>query len=106
MALELIKTTENSRIRENFERFFRGILQKRTEKTTKDMESDEVAELIYLLKTTKDAWKCCTMNYEFMTENEMIDYYTYQIKSYELKFEYLIKKAKEMGIKAAIFRGL
>ena len=37
-------------------------------------------------------------NFDFISDPLMIDYYTYQIKAYETKFEYLMKKAKTMGI--------
>lgn len=70
------------------------------------MEMDEVTELLNLLKDTKNAWRTSISNYEFMTENELIDYYTYQIKAYELRFEYLLKKAKQKGITAKFYEGI
>lgn len=36
-------------------------------------------------------------NFEYVNDALMVDFYTYQIKAYEAKFEYLIKLAKEMG---------
>lgn len=35
-------------------------------------------------------------NFEYVNDALMVDFYTYQIKAYEAKFEYLIKLAKEM----------
>ena len=37
-------------------------------------------------------------NFDFVQDSLMVDFYTYQIKAYEAKFEYLIKRAKAMGI--------
>lgn len=37
-------------------------------------------------------------NFNYVEDSLMIDYYTYQIKAYETMFEYLIKKAKAIGI--------
>ena len=37
------------------------------------------------------------MNFDFV-EDEMIDYYTYQIKANQSKLNYLIKEAKSKGI--------
>ena len=36
-------------------------------------------------------------NFEF-AENELIDYYAYQIKANKSKLDYLMKKAKKQGI--------
>jgi hypothetical protein len=37
-------------------------------------------------------------NFNYVSDTLMIDYYTYQIKALETKFEYLIKKAKAIGL--------
>ncbi len=37
-------------------------------------------------------------NFDYVNDSLMVDYYTYQIKAYETMFEFLIKKAKAMGI--------
>lgn len=37
-------------------------------------------------------------NFNHVEDSLLVDYYTYQIKAYEAKFEYLIKKAKSMGL--------
>lgn len=37
-------------------------------------------------------------NFDYVQDSLMVDYYTYQLKAYEAKFEYLIKKAKEIGL--------
>jgi hypothetical protein len=37
-------------------------------------------------------------NFDYVDDSLMIDYYTYLIKAFETRFEYLIKKAKAIGI--------
>jgi len=37
-------------------------------------------------------------NFDYVEDSLLVDFYTYQIKAYEAKFEYLLKKAKEIGI--------
>ncbi len=37
-------------------------------------------------------------NFDYVNDSLMVDYYTYQIKAYETMFEFLIKKAKAIGI--------
>lgn len=66
----------------------------------------EIEELIRLLRSTKSQWRNSISNYEYMTDEEMIDYYTYEIKALEMRFKYLLKQAKEKGIKATVFKGL
>ncbi len=37
-------------------------------------------------------------NFDYVHDSLLVDFYTYQIKAYEAKFEYLLKKAKELGL--------
>ncbi len=37
-------------------------------------------------------------NFDYVHDSLLVDFYTYQIKAYEAKFEYLLKKAKELGV--------
>ena len=49
-----------------------------------------------ILISTKD-WLSSNNNFEY-AENELIDYYAYQIKANKTKLDYLIKKAQSKGI--------
>lgn len=59
------------------------------------------AEKVILLNEIKRV-KCDLQNaynnFEYVHDSLMVDYYTYQIKAYESMFEFLIKKAKALGI--------
>lgn len=53
--------------------------------------------LIQSMLSTMNAMDVARKNYEF-AEEEMIDYYLYEIKANQSKLNYLIKKMKKNGI--------
>ena len=63
------------------------------EKNDKEKEIELVKSIIKVREELKNANK----NFEF-AEEELIDYYTYQIKANQSKLDYLLKKAKTNGI--------
>lgn len=60
---------------------------------------DESAEVLETLRNARNEWINATLNFEYADEEKMIDYYTYKIKAMEVRYEYYLKKAKEMGLK-------
>ena len=62
-------------------------------KTDKEKE----VELMKTIIATKEILKNARCNFEY-AEDDMIDYYTYQIKANQSKLDYLIKIAKRQGI--------
>lgn len=67
--------------------------QKIEERT--DEEKNE--ELIRSVIEAKVELNNANINYEY-AENELIDYYTYQIKALQAKVDYLTKKIKKRGL--------
>lgn len=67
--------------------------EKIIEKTVQEKE----IELITSILKTKNELEQANVNFEF-AEEELIDYYAYQIKANCSKLDYLIKKAKNNGI--------
>ena len=63
------------------------------EKTEKEKER----ELIISIIKSKNELEIAMKNFEY-AEEDLIDYYTYQIKATRAKFDYLVKKAKNKGI--------
>ncbi len=45
-------------------------------------------------KIVQDELEIAQKNYQFATSNEAIDYYIYQIKAYQSKFDNLLKQLK------------
>ena len=69
-------------------------------KESKIMEKNEIdkeIELITSILKTKEELKNANINCEY-AENELIDYYTYQIKANQSKLDYLLRIAKAKGI--------
>ena len=62
-------------------------------KTDKEKE----IELMQTINETKQMLKIAISNFEY-AEEDLIDYYTYQIKANQAKLDYLIKIAKRKGI--------
>lgn len=62
-------------------------------KTDKEKE----IELMQTIIETKEKLKIARSNFEY-AEDDLIDYYIYQIKAHQSKLDYLIKIAKRKGI--------
>ncbi len=69
------------------------------EKFSKTKPNDlELQELIKCLKNAQLEFETAVNNYEFANDPELIDYYTYNIKATQTRYQYLLKKAKEKGL--------
>ena len=69
-------------------------------KEEKIMEKNEIEKEIELIKTiikTREDLKIANHNFEY-AKDDLVDYYTYQIKANQAKLDYLIKLAKSKGI--------
>ena len=60
-------------------------------------EIEKEIELIRNIINTREELKNANSNFEFAKE-DLVDYYTYQIKANQAKLNYLIKIAKSKGI--------
>lgn len=60
-------------------------------------EEEQKIELMQTIIETKEKLKIARSNFEY-AEDDLIDYYTYQIKAHQSKLDYLIKIAKRKGI--------
>lgn len=67
-------------------------------KKFKSKQENEKEEVIKNLKEAQDELTTAVNNYEFACEFELVDYYTYNIKAAQTKYEYLLRKAKEQGM--------
>ncbi len=63
------------------------------EKNDKEKEIELMVSIMKAKKELEEANK----NFEY-AQDDLIDYYTYQIKACRAKFNYLVKQAKEQGI--------
>lgn len=60
--------------------------------------ADERASLLLEIRQVKNDLQDAYSNFDYFADSLMVDYYTYQIKAYEAKFEFLLKKAKELNV--------
>ena len=60
-------------------------------------EKEKERELMQTIMETKEMLKIARSNFEY-AEDDLIDYYTYQIKAHQSKLDYLIKIAKRKGL--------
>ena len=67
--------------------------EKRVEKT----EFEKQVELVKTIIKTREELKSANKNFEY-AQDDLVDYYTYQIKANQAKLNYLIKVAKTNGI--------
>lgn len=63
------------------------------EKTNEEKDIELIKSIIKTRRELEEA----TKNFEY-AEDDLIDYYTYQIKATRAKFDYLLKKIKSKGI--------
>lgn len=60
---------------------------------------NEELELIECIEKARNEWEHAYSSFESAKENEIIDYYIYNMKACQVKYEYLLRKAKKKGIK-------
>ena len=63
-----------------------------------EIEDTKARELIKNLKNAQIEFETAVNNYEFANDPELVDYYTYNIKATQTRYQYLLKKAKEKGL--------
>ncbi|HHY65174.1 MAG TPA: DUF2508 family protein [Clostridiaceae bacterium] len=79
---------------------FLGFLQRlgssRAREAAKKAEHEEyMRELAENIRDAYMEWQNALANYETADCKEMIDYYAYRIKASEIRYEFLLRKAKE-----------
>lgn len=70
-------------------------------KNSKKATKREVAmqkELLCNIYNARYELECATQNFEYATEPDLIDMYSYQIKACQTKYQYLLSRAKEIGL--------
>lgn len=67
------------------------------EKIIEKTEIEKEIELIRNIIKTREELKAANRNFEY-AQDDLVDYYTYQIKANQAKLNYLIKLAKTKGI--------
>ena len=69
----------------------------REKKIFEKTEIEKEVELIKAIIRTREELKIANKNFEY-AHDDLVDYFTYQIKANQAKLDYLIKIAKSKGI--------
>ncbi len=77
-----------------------GFLQRfnsvKFKEAAEQIEKDEyMRELTESIRDAYMEWQNSLANYETAEGKEMVDYYAYRIKASEIRYDFLLKKAKE-----------
>ncbi len=69
----------------------------REQEIVEKTEMEKEKELVRAIITAREELKAANRNFEY-AQDDLVDYYTYQIKANQAKLNYLIKMAKAKGI--------
>ena len=75
----------------------------RENKIVDKTEMEKENELIKSIIKTREELKSANINFEY-AEDDLVDYYSYQIKANQAKLDYLIKIAKVKGLEVDMIR--
>lgn len=87
----------------------KSLLQEKNKKSIfkiligKEDIEEESKEILISLKEVKQSLDMVYMKFEYATEKALIDCYIYELKSLQMKYEYLMQRAKEKGLLAEGF---
>jgi hypothetical protein len=83
-------------------RLFRGKEHRSTIAIPNLIENISDSELLESIKSAKKEWIDANINFEYVGEKDIVDYYTYKILACQVRYEYFLKKAKEKGFKGEL----
>lgn len=83
-------------------RLFRVKEQRSTIAIPSLIENTSDFELLESIKNAKKEWIDANMNFEYVDDKDIVDYYTYKILACQIRYEYFLKKAKEKGFKGEL----
>jgi hypothetical protein len=61
--------------------------------------ADEQMDMIRCVQQAMEEWCQAEKCFEYVSDPDLVDYAIYRIQASKKKYDYLLKKAKEMGIK-------
>ena len=70
-----------------------------------DEYENKIPDSLHLLKSIQQArqeWLEAVENFDQADNNELIDYFIYRMKACQIRCDYLLKRAKEMGIRGEL----
>ncbi|OPZ89037.1 MAG: hypothetical protein BWY74_02898 [Firmicutes bacterium ADurb.Bin419] len=95
-----IQRDQKSKFQKNS--IYQKILNALNIRETNEIEKNEYTDIQNLIESitiAKNEWTKANDDFNYAVDGDMIDYHTYKIKACQARYEYLIKVAKEKGIK-------
>ena len=68
------------------------------------LAEEQRRELIQNINIIKNEWDVAKNNFELVSTKDSVDYYAYMIKACEVRYQALLREAKEKGIQAPMLR--
>jgi len=62
-------------------------------------DQDETRLLFHNLDDARSEWMEAARNFDQVSEQDIVDYYIYRIKASQARYEYYLRKAKELHLK-------
>ena len=59
----------------------------------------KAAVCLRAIQQARQEWLNSVSNFEQAENEDMVDYYIYKMKACQVRYNYLLKKAKEMGLR-------
>ena len=91
-----IKTIQKSFLQDFVNNVF---LQNKPPVDANTLDADS-QDLLRQLELARREMEIADLNYEFANEDDLVDYYIYQMKAAEIKYQYLLKQARDKGIRS------
>jgi len=64
---------------------------------------NESDSLLKCLKEARQDWLAAVENFDQAENDDMIDYYIYKMKACQIRYNYLLKRAKELGLRNDLY---
>lgn len=93
---------KNEEIKEHKNSIFKKIINMINLVENNQLEENKINDtqmLIESIAIAKNEWINANNDFNYAVDEDMVDYHTYKIKAYQAKYEYLIRIAKQMGIR-------
>ncbi|MDD4493157.1 MAG: DUF2508 family protein [Eubacteriales bacterium] len=102
MKAEANKKANNEAVRERrIARLMNLLMIKDKTETDGDFclqNRDEKTALIEDICNARVEWQSAVNEFENVQDKEIVDYCIYKIKAYQIRYEYLLKRAREKGV--------
>lgn len=66
-------------------------------------EKDENQEFVEIIKKARQEWQSAEKTFHNVSDPDLIDYAIYNVEATKAKYTYLLKRAKELGIKTNFY---